>query len=33
MDNDEFVHFTLLTNKCASCSGPICYKEVSHTGM
>jgi hypothetical protein len=33
MDYDELDHFTLLANKRASCSDPICYKEVSGTGM
>jgi hypothetical protein len=29
MDNDELDHFILLANNRASCSEPICYKEVS----
>ena len=33
MDYDELDHFTLLANKRASCSGRICYKEVSSAGM
>jgi hypothetical protein len=33
MDDNELNHFTLLANKRASCSGPICYKVVSSPGM